>query len=344
MDKTHDYYAILGVAKDATPEMITNQFRKLIKENHPDQYNGLKAKYKEDQDVLLMKLLEEKIKAAEEFCKVLNEANGVLSDPFKRKRYDELLGDPEDNQKVDPPKISISPKSIFFGTLKKGDKKTSVFTISNDGGPAAAVAIDWKGDKPSWGDFLIELDENATFPIKVTVTVDTTGLPMCTVERKIEVTVDGKVFVVNVSFAIPGVVPVRPARRTPPPRPTPTPASAAPKPAPDPVSPKPAPAPDPVPPAPPVVPPVIVISQSNIDFGIIEKGKRQTAAFTIENKGGPVTGVDLCWKGTKPDWAQLIVEPDKVNTFPIQVYILVDTSVNLVGNELKDVIEVNCQY
>lgn len=65
-----DYYATLGVSRDATPEEIKKSFRKLARQYHPDT-----AKDK---------------KAAEEKFKEINEANEVLSDPEKRKKYDTL--------------------------------------------------------------------------------------------------------------------------------------------------------------------------------------------------------------------------------------------------------------
>jgi len=63
-----DYYRILGVAKDASPDVIKKQYRKLAMQYHPDQN-------KED-------------KQAEEKFKRINEAYAVLSDPKKRKQYD----------------------------------------------------------------------------------------------------------------------------------------------------------------------------------------------------------------------------------------------------------------
>lgn len=65
-----DYYAILGVGRDASDEEIKKAFRKLARLYHPDV-----AKDK---------------KTAEGKFKEINEANEVLSDPEKRKRYDEL--------------------------------------------------------------------------------------------------------------------------------------------------------------------------------------------------------------------------------------------------------------
>ena len=68
-----DYYAVLGVAKTATKDEIRKAFRKLARQHHPDV-----AKDK---------------KTAETKFKEINEANEVLSDPEKRKRYDELGSD-----------------------------------------------------------------------------------------------------------------------------------------------------------------------------------------------------------------------------------------------------------
>ena len=65
-----DYYASLGVARDASSEDIKKAFRKLARQYHPDV-----AKDK---------------KTAEEKFKEINEAYEVLSDPQKRQKYDEL--------------------------------------------------------------------------------------------------------------------------------------------------------------------------------------------------------------------------------------------------------------
>jgi curved DNA-binding protein len=65
-----DYYATLGVSKTATDADIKKAFRKLARESHPDLHPGDKA--------------------AEAKFKAINEANEVLSDPAKRKKYDEL--------------------------------------------------------------------------------------------------------------------------------------------------------------------------------------------------------------------------------------------------------------
>jgi molecular chaperone DnaJ len=64
-----DYYKVLGVSKDAKPDEIKKAFRKLARENHPDQHAGDKT--------------------AEDRFKEVSEAYDVLSDADKRKEYDE---------------------------------------------------------------------------------------------------------------------------------------------------------------------------------------------------------------------------------------------------------------
>ncbi len=68
--KFKDYYEVLGVPRTANDAEIKKSFRKLARKYHPDV-----AKDKS---------------TAEERFKELNEANEVLSDPVKRRKYDEL--------------------------------------------------------------------------------------------------------------------------------------------------------------------------------------------------------------------------------------------------------------
>jgi len=65
-----DYYAVLGVAKTATEDEIKRAYRRLARKHHPDLNPGDKT--------------------AEARFKDINEANEVLGDPVKRRKYNEL--------------------------------------------------------------------------------------------------------------------------------------------------------------------------------------------------------------------------------------------------------------
>ncbi len=64
-----DYYSVLGVAKTATADEIKKAYRKLARKLHPDLNPNDKEAHKRFQQI--------------------NEANEVLSDPEKRKKYDQ---------------------------------------------------------------------------------------------------------------------------------------------------------------------------------------------------------------------------------------------------------------
>ncbi len=65
-----DYYAVLGVKKDASEGDIKKAYRKLARKHHPDINPGDKQ--------------------AEEKFKIISQAHEALSNPEKRKIYDEF--------------------------------------------------------------------------------------------------------------------------------------------------------------------------------------------------------------------------------------------------------------
>ena len=68
MNSKKDYYELLGVSKTATDEEIKRAFRKLAKMYHPDnKETGDETKFKE-----------------------IGEAYAILSDPQKRRMYDQF--------------------------------------------------------------------------------------------------------------------------------------------------------------------------------------------------------------------------------------------------------------
>ena len=75
-----NYYKILQVDKDASPEIIKVAYKLLVKKNHPDLKEG------EEKNV------------AEEKIKEINEAYTVLSDPLQKAEYDASLSNEAPSQ------------------------------------------------------------------------------------------------------------------------------------------------------------------------------------------------------------------------------------------------------
>ena len=69
----NNYYKILQVDKDASPEVIKVAYKLLVKKNHPDLKEGKEKKEAEDK------------------IKEINEAYDILSNPTKKAEYDQTL-------------------------------------------------------------------------------------------------------------------------------------------------------------------------------------------------------------------------------------------------------------
>jgi len=115
-----DYYKILGIEKTASPKDIKNAYRKLARKYHPDlNPNDQNAKLNFQQ---------------------INEANEVLSDPEKRKKYDQYGKDWEhadefEKQKQQQSQWSGSRGATYSGGSSQGD--FSDFFESMFGGSSA---------------------------------------------------------------------------------------------------------------------------------------------------------------------------------------------------------------
>jgi curved DNA-binding protein len=116
-----DYYQILGIDKSATPKDIKSAFRKLARKYHPDlNPNDKDAKSKFQQ---------------------INEANEVLSDPEKRKKYDQYGEEWKHAEEFEQAKqyseqSSGSRQAWYSGSQAEGD--FSDFFESLFGGSARA--------------------------------------------------------------------------------------------------------------------------------------------------------------------------------------------------------------
>src|ERR1700754_2683374 len=96
-----DYYQILGVKKSATDEEIKKAYRKLARKLHPD--------------------LNPNDKEANKKFQQLNEANEVLSDPEKRKKYDQYGKDWQHSEQFENARQSGRGPTFDGGQSFSGD-------------------------------------------------------------------------------------------------------------------------------------------------------------------------------------------------------------------------------
>lgn len=139
-----DYYTSLGVARDADDDAIKKAFRKLARKYHPDV-----AKEK---------------KGAEEKFKEINEAYEVLSDPAKRKKYDQLGANWREDGSYQPPggRGDAPDQEFHFGGTGFSDFFEQYFSgASRQGFPQGAAGPRSQAMRGSdvEGDLLVTLEE-----------------------------------------------------------------------------------------------------------------------------------------------------------------------------------------
>lgn len=121
-DPNLDFYKALGVAKDASPENIKKQYRKLAKQYHPDSTGGDKAK--------------------ETRFKEISNAYDVLGDVKKKKLYDDIRANGTGGMRGGRPGASYTYESTGGagpGVFDLGDLFGQFFSQAQQGQPRAAA-------------------------------------------------------------------------------------------------------------------------------------------------------------------------------------------------------------
>src|SRR6478736_6902366 len=103
-----DYYKILGISKTASEEDIKKAYRKLARKLHPDLNPNDKEAHKKFQQI--------------------NEANEVLSDPEKRKKYDQYGKDWQHAEQFEQARQSQQGQHSYGTETFAGDFDGSEFS------------------------------------------------------------------------------------------------------------------------------------------------------------------------------------------------------------------------
>lgn len=138
-----DYYKVLGITKKSTEADIKKAYRKLARKYHPD--------------------LNPNDTEAEKKFKQINEANEVLSDPEKRKKYDQYGKDWQHAEEFEKQKKTRRPDSGFGGYTYSGGQSSEDFSdfFENMFG-GGAFRSSQRGGRFRGQDFNAELQLNLT--------------------------------------------------------------------------------------------------------------------------------------------------------------------------------------
>jgi molecular chaperone DnaJ len=106
-----DYYAVLGVARDATDDQIKKAYRKLVFEFHPDRNPGDKT--------------------AEARIREINAAYEVVGDPEARRSYERLRFGPEDVATEAPPDPAVILEAMEQKLHQEGQREIFALLIKD---------------------------------------------------------------------------------------------------------------------------------------------------------------------------------------------------------------------
>ncbi|NNE76385.1 MAG: J domain-containing protein [Pricia sp.] len=159
-----DYYKVLGLSKNATEKEIKKAYRKLARKYHPD--------------------LNPKDIEAEKKFKQINEANEVLSDPEKRKKYDQYGKDWQHAEEFEKQKKARRRGSGFDGYTYSGGQSAEDFSdffesmFGGGGFRSSGQSVRFRGQ-----------DYNAELQLNLTDTLSTHKQTLTVNKKNIRITI-----------------------------------------------------------------------------------------------------------------------------------------------------------
>lgn len=163
MPEREDYYKILDVRPDASPEEVRRAYLAKAKAYHTDR--------------LPPQVSDEVRRLAEDQMKSVNRANDVLGDPVKRQRYhaEWVRGNGPSSQPKPkppppprPPVPEVDPSHMRFSDATPGKARTASFVIRNTWGPYTKIRV---SNPDSWvrvtGHTSLGDDDELPWPVEI---------------------------------------------------------------------------------------------------------------------------------------------------------------------------------